>query len=76
MGGRPREQLINLQTDPGEMVNLAVESSYQQVLQEHRDRLAQWCRQTGDEFDIPGDSTVPKGTHYSHCLPPEDVYQS
>ncbi|GAG39642.1 unnamed protein product, partial [marine sediment metagenome] len=35
---------------------LAVEARYQDVLQQHRDLLAAWCRETGDEF----------GKHYSH----------
>jgi len=34
--GRYREQLFDLQADPGEMVNLAVESRYAHVLDEHR----------------------------------------
>lgn len=54
--GQYREQLIDMKEDPGEMVNLAVNNKYQVILQEHRERLARWCKETGDHFDvlIPG----------------------
>ena len=35
------------------MVNLAVNSNFRDVLQEHRERLAQWCEETGDRFVVP-----------------------
>lgn len=54
--GQYREQLMDLERDPGEMVNLAVESRYADVLQEHRRLLWEWCHATGDTF----------GKHYSH----------
>ena len=47
--GRWREQLVDLHNDPGEMVNLAVERQWAEVLQEHRQRLRARCEQTGDE---------------------------
>ena len=47
--GRWREQLVNLQTDPGEMVNLAVERRWESMLQACRKRLRSWCEETGDE---------------------------
>jgi arylsulfatase A-like enzyme len=47
--GRWREQLVDLQTDPGEMVNLAVERRWESVLQACRKRLRNWCEETGDE---------------------------
>jgi arylsulfatase A-like enzyme len=40
--GRYREQLFDLENDPGEMQNLAVESRCAEVLDEHRRRLAGW----------------------------------
>jgi len=52
--GLYREQLTDLENDPGEMVNLAVETRYADVLQEHRDRLARWCKENDDRFDVPG----------------------
>lgn len=47
--GRWREQLVDLEKDPGEMVNLAVENRYQAALQACRNRLRAWCRETADE---------------------------
>ncbi len=55
--GAYREQLTDLISDPGEMVNLAVASRYEDVLQHHRDLLRDWCERTGDTF---------YGHHYSH----------
>ncbi|MHB8897586.1 MAG: sulfatase family protein [Thermoguttaceae bacterium] len=46
--GRNREQLIDLQADPGEMVNLAGDADHAAVLQQHRDRLRAWAKKTGD----------------------------
>lgn len=47
--GKHREQLIDLQADPGEMKNLAENPAYRGVLQEHRRRLAAWVRRVRDE---------------------------
>jgi arylsulfatase A-like enzyme len=58
--GLYREMLFDLETDPGEMVNLAVEERYAPVLQAHRRRLYEWCLATGDRF----------GSHYSHAPHP------
>jgi arylsulfatase A-like enzyme len=55
--GAYREQLFDMVADPGEMVNLAVYSKYDSVLQQHRDLLRAWCERTGDTF---------YGHHYSH----------
>ena len=48
--GRYREQLVDLQNDPGEMVNLAVNSRFKNELDDHRKRLRQWCEKTDDPF--------------------------
>jgi len=48
--GRYREQLIDLQEDPGEMVNLAVQANCRDILNDHRKRLLDWCRETDDPF--------------------------
>ena len=45
----PEEQLVDLEKDPGEMVNLAVEDRHQATLQACRERLRTWCRETADE---------------------------
>ncbi len=48
--GRHREQLVDLEADPGEMVNLAVDAGHREVLNDHRRRLLAWCGETGDAF--------------------------
>ena len=48
--GRYREQLVDLQADPGEMVNLAVNARFKDELDDHRRRLRAWCEKTEDEF--------------------------
>ncbi len=55
--GQYREMLFDMDNDPGEMVNLAVEARWADVLGEHRKRLLDWCLATGDNF----------GSHYSHA---------
>ena len=52
--GRNREQLFDLQADPGEMHDLSVQAEHRDVLDDHRRRLAEWCRATGDAFRVPG----------------------
>jgi arylsulfatase A-like enzyme len=59
--GAYREQLFDLERDPGEMVNLAVSTSHRQILQDHRDLLREWCEVTADQF---------YGHHYSHPAVP------
>ena len=46
--GKLREQLFDLEDDPGEMRNLAVEPGWQSALIEHRSLLADWCRENHD----------------------------
>jgi len=48
--GRYREQLFDMPNDPGEMVNLAVEARYADVLDEHRRRLIDWMRESQDPY--------------------------
>lgn len=52
--GAYREQLFDMQKDPGEMVNLAVESRYRSVLEDCRRRLAAYVTETQDRFHVPG----------------------
>ena len=49
--GRHREQLVDLEADPGEMVNLALDAGYREVLSDHRRRLLEHCRATDDPFE-------------------------
>lgn len=46
--GRYREQLVDLKNDPGEMVNLAVQSRWSDTLADHRGLLRAWCDRTED----------------------------
>jgi arylsulfatase A-like enzyme len=50
--GQVRESLIDLQHDPGEMVNLATDASYSAELARHSGILEQWCKQTSDDFPV------------------------
>ncbi|MBI3986696.1 MAG: sulfatase-like hydrolase/transferase [Lentisphaerae bacterium] len=54
--GKYREQLFDLATDPGEQINLAADPVHRDVLQHHRDLLAQWIERTDYR----------QGTHYAH----------
>jgi len=51
--GEHREHLVDLWSDPGEMVNLAVSSRYGERLQEMRSVLRYWVAETGDRFVVP-----------------------
>lgn len=51
--GSLREQLFDMEKDPGEMNNLAVNPDYKDTLQRHRRLLAGWCKQTNDFFIVP-----------------------
>lgn len=55
--GRFREQLFHRKNDPGEMVNLAVNSRWETILKEHRQRLREYCAKMQDDFlkAIPAD---------------------
>ena len=60
--GRYREQLFDLRTDPGEMVNLAQSSRFVPVLGRMRAFLRDWCQETNDHFRVmipPGDGPAP-----------------
>ena len=56
--GLLREQLFDLVADPGEMVNLAVESRQRDRLHQHRALLLDHCRRTKDAFPVPGHETA------------------
>lgn len=51
--GTDREQLFDLQKDPGEMKNLIAEPAMAEQLAQHRQMLRAWCRQTGDNVKVP-----------------------
>ncbi|WP_316789572.1 sulfatase [Pedobacter frigoris] len=48
--GIVREQLFNLNTDPGETINLAVNTQYKKKLTDIRRYLKNWCKANGDGF--------------------------
>jgi arylsulfatase A-like enzyme len=50
--GQRRESLVDLEKDPGEMVNLAEDPAHRATLNAHRKMLASWCRQVGDKFPL------------------------
>lgn len=54
--GKYREQLFDLEADPGEMVNLAEERGSQPELQRHRNLLAGWIEETDYR----------QGAHHAH----------
>jgi arylsulfatase A-like enzyme len=51
-GGSRREQLFDLEADPGETRNLVGEPGAREVLARHRSLLAGWCKQTEDNFRL------------------------
>ncbi|HEY9261723.1 sulfatase/phosphatase domain-containing protein, partial [Chitinophaga sp.] len=48
--GAIREQLFDLSKDPGEMNNLAMQSSSKKILTTMRSYLSKWCKQHNDQF--------------------------
>ena len=46
--GQQREQLFEMDADPGETNNLAVDPNHTAELNQHRDLIARWARQTSD----------------------------
>lgn len=48
--GRHNEQLFDLQDDPGEMVDLSESAAHADVRDAFRERLLEWCLETGDRF--------------------------
>ncbi|MCH5377958.1 MAG: sulfatase-like hydrolase/transferase, partial [Planctomycetes bacterium] len=46
--GQQRESLVDMQSDPGEMNNLATDPDYRQVLREHRELLARFGKEHND----------------------------
>lgn len=50
--GQQKESLVDLQNDPGEMVNLASDNKFQRELTEHRNHLADWVKRSADSHGI------------------------
>ncbi|MCY2930782.1 MAG: sulfatase-like hydrolase/transferase [Planctomycetota bacterium] len=51
--GAGREMLFDLHLDPGETKNLAGSTGHANEIERHRKLLAEWARQTKDEFVAP-----------------------
>lgn len=51
--GNRRESLVDMEKDPGEMVNLAESPEHREILTRHRQYLADWCEQHNDDFTVP-----------------------
>ncbi len=49
---RPREELYDLRSDPGEIKNLAGDAAHQAILEEMRGRLKEWQERTQDPWAI------------------------
>ena len=49
--GWPREMLVDLKSDPGEMRNLAMEPEYDAVVARCRELLKQWYADNGEQLD-------------------------
>ncbi|AWW32877.1 phosphate ABC transporter substrate-binding protein [Echinicola strongylocentroti] len=54
-GDRPKEELYLLKDDPHQINNLAGDPQYQQVLEEHREILENWIKDTNDQGQYPED---------------------
>ncbi len=59
--GANREQLIDLENDPGEMHNLAQSSRWDPKLREMRRLLQDWSEHTDDPFQVPGHEILSPG---------------
>ncbi|MBM4093291.1 MAG: sulfatase [Planctomycetes bacterium] len=51
--GQRREQLVDLEKDPGEMKNLAADPAYADVLARHRQYLREWVESNHDKLATP-----------------------
>ncbi|MDR0419787.1 MAG: sulfatase-like hydrolase/transferase, partial [Prevotellaceae bacterium] len=47
---RNREQLVDLENDPGELLNLAVDNSYKDILEQMRGRMRDWAVKVDDKM--------------------------
>ncbi len=50
--GERNEQLFDLKYDPGELRNLAYETSMRDIVKAHRAMLQEWMRKTDDDFEV------------------------
>ena len=50
--GARQESLVDLEKDPGEMVNLAGDPKFADELRRNRELPAKWCKWHGDDFHV------------------------
>ena len=50
---KPEEELYDLDKDPFELNNLALNKSYSKILEEHQQLLEDWIKKTGDLGGVP-----------------------
>ena len=62
-GVRPVEELYHLEDDPHQMNNLANSADYKTILEEHRNILENWIKETGDQGQKPEDVKRLKATY-------------
>ena len=58
--GLYREQLYDMENDRGEMVNLAVDSRYRHIVEEHRTMLREWMQSHPGPRHAPGLRFIPE----------------
>lgn len=51
--GARREQLFDMESDPGETIDIASRDESSLVLQRMRRHLVEWCGRTDDAFEVP-----------------------
>jgi arylsulfatase A-like enzyme len=75
--GNLREQLTDMEQDPGEMVNLAESPKHKAILEDHQSRLAAWCRKPTISLSYRkiGDTTVKRERKSSGNKNFKEVYQ-
>ncbi|MEP2774307.1 MAG: sulfatase [Luteolibacter sp.] len=62
-GERPEEELYDLEADPLQMNNLAENSEYKSMLDQHRKVLAEWTAETDEKGQYPEAAEKLKGTY-------------
>ena len=62
-GERPAEELYNLEKDPHQMDNLAINTNYKTILIQHRNVLENWIKETNDKGQYPEDLNQLKATY-------------
>ncbi|KXX66816.1 sulfatase [Flammeovirga sp. SJP92] len=62
-GARPKEELYDIEADPHQMNNLALDKDYNDILLKHRTKLNKWIRKTKDQGETPEDTLQLKATY-------------